>query len=43
VPDMTEGTHTLSIDRSLFTMAFGRDVDYDSVHLQVACYLFTAI
>jgi hypothetical protein len=33
---MTEGTYTLSIDRSLFTMAFGRDVDYDSVHPQVA-------
>ena len=33
---MTEETHPLSIDRSLFTMAFGRDVDYDSVHPQVA-------
>jgi hypothetical protein len=36
VPDMARQNQTLSIDWSLFTMAFGRDVDYDSVHPQVA-------
>jgi hypothetical protein len=33
---MAVGKHTLSIDQSLFTMAFGRDVDYDSVYPQFA-------